>query len=205
MKLEVPFYKQTSELNCGPTALKMVLEYLGKKEKIETLEERTDIKEGMGISTIQIATAAATSGFSCDFYSKHILFNEENLKHNFYQNYSDMDLSQSKEWIEEAKNSGVKIQETTLSLKELLNFVTNNSIPIVLLDWNKVMEREEKGYQGHFVPIVGYDEKNVYIHNHGLGDTKAFMPISRNIFEEGRKAEGTDEDIVVIYKDKSFQ
>ena len=200
-RLNIPFFQQTNLLNCGPTALRMVLAYFGKDESMELLEKRTRIKEGKGISTIQIAMAAASLGYKTDFYSKHILFNEENLKHEFYQKYSDMDLEQSKKWIKDAKTAGVKIQERTLSLEELLEFVKIDSVPIILLNWNIIKTRKEKGYQGHFVPIVGYDEKNVYIHNHGLTDTQKFMPVPRKIFDKARKADGTDEDIIVIYRD----
>ncbi|MDP3916972.1 MAG: peptidase C39 family protein [Nanoarchaeota archaeon] len=199
MRLEIPFYKQTSPLNCGPTALRMVLAYFGNDEEVEVLEAKTGIKEGKGISTIQIATAAASLGYRVDFYSKQILFNEENLKHEFYKKYSDMDLEQSKSWVEDAKAAGVNIQERTLSLEELLRFVTKDSVPIVLLNWDIVTARKEKGYQGHFVPIVGFDEQNVYIHNHGLNDTQEFMPVPRETFNEARKAEGTDEDVVMVY------
>ena len=201
MRLKIPFFKQTSPLNCGPTALRMVLAYFGKDEGVDVFEARTGIKKGKVISTIQIATAAASSGFRTDFYSKHILFNEEHMKHEFYKKYSNMDLEQSKKWVEDAKTSGVNIQERTLSLEELLGFVKKDSVPIILLDWNIVKERKEKGYQGHFVPVVGFDEQNVYIHNHGLNETKEFMPVPKNIFDEARKAEGTDEDIVIVYKD----
>lgn len=200
MRLEIPFYKQTSSLNCGPTALRMVLAHFGKDEEVKILEAKTGIKEGKGISTIQIAIAAASSGYSTDFYSKHILFNEENLKHEFYQKYSDMDLKQSKKWLEDAKVAGVNIQERTLLIEELLGFVTKDSVPIILLDWNVVKARKEKSYQGHFVPIVGFDEQNVYIHNHGLNDTQEFMSVPKTIFDEARKAEGTDEDIVIVYR-----
>ena len=200
MRLKIPFYKQTSSLNCGPIALRMILAYFGKDEGTDVLKARTGIKEGKGISTIQIATAAASSGYRTDFYSKHILFNEENLKHEFYQKYRDMDLEQSKKWVEDAKAAGVKIQERTLSLEGLLGFVTKDSVPIILLDWNIVKARKEKGYQGHFVPIVGFDEQNVYIHNHGLNDTQEFMPVPKKIFDEARKTEGTDEDIVIVYR-----
>lgn len=200
MRLEIPFYKQKTDLDCGPTALKMVLDYFGKKEDIHTLKEKTGIKEGKSIYTIQIATAAASSGYRTDFYSKHILFNEDNLEHEFYQKYNDMDFEQSKRWVEYAKEAGVNVQERTLTLEEILEFVTKDSVPIILLDFNIVRARKEKGYQGHFVPIAGFDEQNVYIHNHGLKETQEFMPVSRKTFDEARKAEGTDEDIVVVYR-----
>jgi len=50
------------------------------------------------------------------------------------------------------------------------------------------------------VPLVGYDNENVLIHNHGLRDTQEFMKIDRKLFDEARKAKGTDEDVVVIYR-----
>jgi len=200
MKLEVPFFKQTSLLNCGPSALRMVLAYFGEDPGIEVLEERTGIKEGKGILTIQIATAAASLGHRTDFYSKNILFNEENLKLDFYKKYSDMVLQQSKKWVEDARAAGVNIQERTLSLEELLSFVTKDSVPIVLIDWNIIKNKKEKGYRGHFVPIVGFDEQNVYVHNHGLNDTQEFMPVARSIFDEARKAKGTDEDVMAVYR-----
>ncbi len=200
MKLNVPFYKQTSSLNCGPFALKMVLAYFGEDKDIGLLEKKMGMRDGKGISTIRIAITAASFGYRTDFYSKHVLFNEENLKQEFYKKYSDMDLERSKKSVEDAKSAGVNIQEKTLSLEELLRFVTKDSIPIVLLDWNYVKGEKERGYQGHFVPIVGYDERNVYVHNHGLKNTQKFMPIQKEIFDEARKAEGTDEDIVIIYR-----
>ncbi len=200
MKLKVPFFKQTNSLNCGPTALKMVLAYFGKDYGIKNLEKKTGIKKGKGISTIQIATASASLGYKTNFYSKHISFNEENLKMDFYKKYSDMDLEQSKKWIEDAKKAGVKIKERRLSLEKVLKFVTKDSIPIILLDWNIVKGNKEKGYQGHFVPIVGYDKKNVYVHDHGINFPEEFRKIDKNLFDKARKAKGTDEDIVVIYK-----
>ena len=87
-----------------------------------------------------------------------------------------------------------------MTLEELLKNVSIDSIPIILLDWNVVKGTKEKGYQGHFVPIVGYDDDNVYVHDHGLNNPRSFLQIKREIFEEARKAEGTDEDIIVIYR-----
>ncbi len=200
MRLDVPFYKQTTALNCGPTTLKMVLSYFGKKEPIKSIEKKTEMKELKGISTIQIAIAATSLGYHADFYSKHILFNEDNLNYEFYKQYSDINLEESEKYLEKAKNLGVNIKEKTLSLDNLLSLLTKNSIPIVLLDWNIIKTKKENGYQGHFVPIVGFDKQNVYIHNPGLNDAKEFMSISRRIFNKARKAKGTDEDIVIVYR-----
>ena len=200
MRLKVPLYKQTTELNCGPTALKMILSYFGKDIDIKFLEEKTGIKKGKALYTIQIAIAAASLGHQADFYSKHILFNEEHLKLDYYKKYSDMDLDLSKKLVEEAKRLGVNVQEKKLSLEEILKFVSENSVPIVLLDWNVVKGEKEKGYQGHFVPIVGYDKKEIYVHNHGFKNPQKFMPISRDVLDKARKTKGTDEDVVITHR-----
>ncbi len=199
MRLEVPFYKQTTKLNCGPVALRMVLAYFGEDLSLEILEQKTGIQERKGISTVQIATAAALSGYKTDFFSKHIYFNEENLKLEFYQKYSDA-VQQSKQVVEDAKNAGVNMEERGMSLEELLERVNEKSVPIILLDWNIVKGTRENGYQGHFVPVVGYDNENIYVHNHGLDNPTPFLQIKREVFEEARKANGTDEDILFIHR-----
>lgn len=200
MMLKIPYFKQEGMLHCGPTALRMAIAYLGKDPQIKTIIEKTGIKEGKGLSTIEIAIAATTFNYDVKLYSKHISFNEENQKLDYYKNYSDIDLEQTKKLIETAKAKGVKLEEKTLPIEEILGFVTENSVVIILLDWNIVKEERKKSYLGHFVPIVGYDEKYIYVHDAGINNPKKFMPIKRQIFDEARKAKGTDEDIVVICK-----
>jgi len=86
MKLQIPFYLQTTPLNCGPVALKMVLEFLNKKYSIEELEQATGLEKGKAISTIKLAITAARLGFKAKFFSKSIYFNKENLKLDYYKN-----------------------------------------------------------------------------------------------------------------------
>ncbi|MEN9626575.1 MAG: hypothetical protein RL557_903 [archaeon] len=197
MKLNVPFYLQTTSLNCGPAALRMVISYFDKDLGIALLEKRTGIQEGKAVLTSQIAIAAARSGYDVEFFSKHISFNEENLKLDFYKKYSDAAMRSGKT-IEEARKLGVQIGEKVLSLSELLQKINERSIPIVLLDWNVI--KGVNGYQGHFVPVVGYNDESIYVHNHGLNNPQAFFPIKKEVFEKSRKAQGTDEDILVIKK-----
>ena len=197
MRLEVPFYQQTTELNCGPSALRMVIAYFDRDVGLEILEQRTGIKKDKSISTIQIATASVLSGYQTQFFSKHVYFNKENLKLEFYQKYLDNKVDHEK-LIEEAKNVGVKIEERRMPIEELLRNVTNKTIPIILLDWNVI--KGESGYQGHFVPIVGYDNESVYVHNNGLNNPTPFLKIKRELFEQARKSEGTDEDIIIIHR-----
>ena len=113
-------------------------------------------------------------------------------------NQQDSPINKSKKLIDDAQKAGVIIYERTLTLDKLLKNIGGSSIPIILLDWNVVSG--EKGYQGHFVPIVGHDKENVYVHNHGFKNPEAFMLIKRKTFDEARKADGTDEDIIIIHR-----
>jgi len=45
MKLDVPFFKQTTALNCGPVALQMVLSYFGDKTDLKKIEDL--VKQGL--------------------------------------------------------------------------------------------------------------------------------------------------------------
>ena len=200
MKLEVPFYKQITNLDCGPVALHMIFSYFGENYDLDFIAEKAGVKGGKGVSTLRLAIASMSLGFPTKLFSKTIYFDESNMDLDFYKNSGDMNLEESKLLVKEAKDRGIELQEKTLSLEELLDYVSSDSIPIMLLDWNIVLGESEKGYQGHFVPLIGFDDKYIYVHNQGLKNPTAFMKIEKDIFDKARKAKGTDEDILVIYK-----
>lgn len=198
MKIQVPFFKQTSILNCGPTALRMILSYLDKDPGLEKLEKLSGIKEGKGVYTLQLAIASASLGFPAEFYSKQIKFNEANLKLDFYKNYADNDRELYEKLIEKAKDLGIEMHEKSINLDKLLSRITPDSLAVILLDWHVIIDKIEKSYRGHFVPIVGYDQENVYVHNQDNNNPQQFIKIKKELFDKARKAKGTDEDIVLI-------
>ncbi len=200
MKLSVPFYKQTTPLNCGPVALKMVLEYFGQNFSIEELEKKVGIKEGKATSTLNLAKAVFDSGFKIKLISKSILPVQENLTSDFHKMFLEEGyVQQSINCFNYLKKNGVEMVEKSMELGELLSYASEDSVPVVLLDWN-VLFPLYGGYNGHFVPLVGYDDENVFVHNHGLSDTKEFMEIKRELFDNARKSDGTDEDVLIIFR-----
>jgi hypothetical protein len=198
MKLKVPFIKQSTSLNCGPVALQMVLQFFDDATSIEILENKTEIKEGKGIYTIQIGVAAASLGYKVSFYSKEEDTFEENSKKEFYKKFSALNKTELGEWVKKGEKLGISFHKQSLELDDLLQLVSTNSVPIILLDWNIIKDKE--GYQGHFVPVVGHDSEYIYIHNHGLSETKEYMQVKKGLFDKARKSSGTDEDIVIIHR-----
>ena len=199
MLLKVPFYNQTSSMNCGPNSLRMVLSYFGENYTLKELETQCNSIEGKGLSTVQIASAAKKLNFNVEFYSNELYFDKELLKLDFYKEFSLNNIEYYDNKIDDAKKLGVKVFEQNLSLDKLLNFVCEKSLPIVLVDKNILYGIENK-YLGHFVVIIGFDEENVYLHNSGLKRFQSIMKVSRDVFDKARKVKGTGEDIVIIYK-----
>ena len=198
MRLNIPFFKQTTELNCGPSSLKMVAEYFGKKDSIEKIEKFAEIEKKKGIFTIQLAKASVLLGFRTELYSKNLSLNNENFELEYYKKYSNSNEKNFEKLIKESKNLGVQMEERLFSLEELFRFMNNQSVLIVLLNWNVITNKE--GYQGHFVPLVGYDESYVYIHDSSLNASGREIPIEKNLFDKARKSKGTDEEFLVIHK-----
>jgi len=201
MKLDVPFYKQESKFDCGPTALKMVLEFLDKPYSKEQLFDLVD-SDRSGITwSIGLAKSAAELGFKTEFYTTSLGFNPENYKLEFYNKKAD-DSSSTEQKLERLKQEAVKfkvyLNERSLSLKEILSKINEDGIAIILLDWSKILKTDK--YTGHFVPIVGFDDNNVYVHNQDLRNPQAYLAIERGLFENARKSKGTDEDIIFIHR-----
>lgn len=202
MKLNVPFYVQATQLDCGPTALKMAFEFLGKPVDIVRIKDAANIKADKGVSTIRLAVAGAALGFRTSFFSKTLSFNPSHQELSFYQQYGDINEDETQKLVREARNAGALLEERQLSLSEVLSHVTTSSIPIVLLDWSKITGKGT--YQGHFVPVVGFDETHVFVHNQGQTAPMPFLSIPREQFEQARTAAGTDEDIIIISLPQSF-
>jgi len=197
MKLNVPFYKSEKDTDCGPLALRMALGYLGEDhsfEEISKLEKQLDT--GL-VWSIGIARAAKKLGFQVKVLST-TNFNPEENNIEYYKKYADnKGMLILKEIHEENKALGIENIEKNMQLEELLTYVSNKSIPIVLINWNVVAGKE--GFSGHFLPITGYDDENVYVHNPGIAKAMAYLPIKRNIFLKAWESKGTDKDTIVIY------
>ena len=78
MKLKIPFYKQESRRDCGPTALQMILEYLGEPHSRKELMDLVDSDKSGITWTLGLAKAATQLGFKTEFYTKKLGVNPEN-------------------------------------------------------------------------------------------------------------------------------
>ena len=199
MKLDVPFYINDGN-ECGQISLRMVLEYFGKKISTEEISqrafaERTGMAWGIGL-----AKAAHELGFRTNFYSTNITSEIDMLlKNEFYKKHISANTSNTLyKIISYCKQNKIPLNQKPLSPEELLSTVSQDSIPIVLLNWNLV--KEKLGFTGYMVPVVGYDKNYVYVNQPGPAEPMQFYPIRRGVFQAARESDGTDQNVIVVYR-----
>ena len=62
MRKTFPHYSQLDAMDCGPSCLRMIAQYYGRKYSLQTLRERCYITR-MGVSMLGISDAAESIGF----------------------------------------------------------------------------------------------------------------------------------------------
>ncbi|MFP4645638.1 MAG: peptidase C39 family protein [Candidatus Woesearchaeota archaeon] len=201
MKLDVPYHASKKDTDCGPLALKMVLEFFGEQHEFAELSHlERQLDTGL-VWSAGIARAAIKLGFTSTFITKTV---QESIPDNEYYDTYALDDARAilQQLTFEIKKAGVEIRQLDLSLAELLGSVSEDSIPIVLVNWNVI--RGKKGFSGHFLPITGYDEQQVYVHNPGLDMAASHLPIDKVLFLKAWETKGTDKDVVIIYRKRSL-
>lgn len=198
---DVPFLVQTESLNCGPTALAMGLGFLlgGAAPDPDELSRAVMDLPTAGVSTVKLVVQAAKMGYRVRFHTTSLAFNPDNMSLPFYQAYQDVDASQQGVLVDLARSLGADLREESVELDAVLAGVTPDSVVVVLLDW-AVVAGSAASYSGHFVPVVGFDREFVYVHNQDSARPHAFLAVPRDRFDRARKAVGTDEDFLVVWR-----
>lgn len=198
VKNEVPFLTN-SNLDCGPVALAMTCAFFGLQAPLPRIQELVVAETSGATWTLGLAAAAAELGLSVRMYSKNFGVSAENFNLEYYREHAS-GLSEAQQKLatlaSRCKSHGGVLEGRSLSLAELQRAVTQGSVPILLLDWSKVID--QPSYIGHFVPMVGHTNTEVLVHNPGPRDAAAFQPLRKEIFEIARTAPGTDEDVLII-------
>lgn len=200
MKFDIPLVKQERPFECGAVTLDMVLSYFGEVNTKRDYRNLLDQDDNGVIWTSDLAKTATRLGYKTSMYSKSLGVDERKYDLDFYQEHAD-ELNEAEEKLEsfhsEIEDNDGELNEETLTLDNIVDKTSKDNIPIIVLDWGII---DPKNYrQMHFVPVTGYDEDNIYVHEPHRHVEKHF-PISRNKFNASRKSRGTDEDILFISK-----
>jgi ribosomal protein S18 acetylase RimI-like enzyme/predicted peroxiredoxin len=213
--VRVPFYEQTLDFTCGPSALLMAMNTIDPEIKLDRTQELRLWRESTtifmtsghgGCGPYGLALAAYHRGFDVELFIKEkgTMFldsvrNEEKKE--------VMRLVQE-DFINELKSSSVKIHYRKITVDELQGKFEAGGIPIVLISSYRIYHEKFP----HWVVVTGFDEKYIYVHDPFVdydaqkSPTDCInMPILKKDFEHMAKYGKAGQKAVLIIKKRGKQ
>ena len=212
---KVPYYEQTLEFTCGPSALMMAMHSLvpaikcNRRLELRLWRESTTIfmtSGHGGCGPYGLALAAYHRGFDVEIYvsDKGPMFidsvrNEEKKE--------VMRLVQE-DFLKELKKLPVKIHQGRMNVQRLEDEFNKGGIPVVLISSYRIYREKWP----HWVVVTGFDEKYIYVHDPFV-DTEAGktatdcmnMPIAKRDFELMARYGKAGQKAVVIVKPRKTE
>lgn len=213
MLLSIPFYENTMDgQQCMQVAMKSVLKYfLNQDFSLPELDCLSGRKSGKWTWTSQIVTALDDLGLQTKFYSRSDLepfLEGEPFIRRYYGKDADKilqytDLPVFLASIKKLLKYNI-FQKQKLPFDQIKSAIKSGYVPLMLIDHN-IIAGLKSPYQGHFVVVTGYDEKNVFYHESGPTQPQPNKKVSQSLFLEAWNANGTDNDVIIVSGKKSLQ
>jgi ribosomal-protein-alanine acetyltransferase len=164
----VPYYEQTLEFTCGPSALMMAMHALNsdvpfsREQELRLWRESTTIfmtSGHGGCGPYGLALAAYHRGFSIELYvsERGVMFIDSVRDP---EKKEVMSLVQA-DFIRELIKLPVAIHYNPLGVEELQAHFEQGAIPIVLISSYRMYNEKAP----HWVVVTGFDEKYIYVHD----------------------------------------
>ncbi|MFA5119520.1 peptidase C39 family protein [Zavarzinia sp.] len=203
----LPYYAQTLDFTCGPSALMMAMRALDPASPLDRREELRLWREATtifmtaghgGCSAHGLALAAWRRGFEVE-----IFVNDDNaLLLNSVRGTEKKEVVQlvHEDMVEQVEAAGIPVTRGVLGLSALVERVTAGEVPLVLVStWRMAGEK-----QPHWIAVSDVDEHFVYVNDPTVYDDRTEgdsirMPIARPEFERmARFGRGQQKAAVVI-------
>ena len=208
--VRVPYYEQTLDFTCGPSALLMAMKVLDPKVELSRLLELRLWRESTtifmtsghgGCGPYGMALSAYHRGFDVEVYVKEpgVLFvdsvrNEEKKE--------VMRLVQE-DFIGELAKLPIKLSHRALRVHEIQRIFEAGGMPIVLISSYRIYREKFP----HWVVVTGFDEKYIYVHDpyvdYEAGKTATDsinMPILKKDFERMARYGKAGQEAALILK-----
>ncbi|MBP2290616.1 GNAT family N-acetyltransferase/peptidase C39 family protein [Azospirillum rugosum] len=189
----VPYYQQTLDFTCGPSALMMAMKALkpaeielGRKLEIRLWRESTTVfmtSGHGGCGPFGLALAAARRGLKADIYVK-------DSTTPFLDSVRSDDKKEvmrivHEDFLEELDGSDVTVHHSPLTAEDMAEAVKRGAIPIVLISSYRIYHEKFP----HWVVVTGADDRFLYVHDplvydrHHAHIDRMNMPIPKADFE----------------------
>ena len=192
--LPVPYYPQTTEFTCGPSALIMAMAALDEQQPVSTLEELKIWREATTIFMLAghggcgphgLALSAWHRGFEASAW-----ISQEGAL------FKDTVRNEDKKRVLELVHEGflhdigqteIQLHHDPLTLEAMEKALHDGRIPVILIStWQLNRSRVP-----HWVTVCAIDEDFVYLHDPEIdteeGETvadKQYLPIDRRVFDK---------------------
>ncbi len=188
----VPYYQQTLDFTCGPSALMMGMKALrpdlelNRQLEIRLWREATTVfmtSGHGGCGPYGLALAAWRRGLDVEICVK-----DDSVP--FLDGVRDDDKKEvmrlvHQEMIDELAGTGVRVSHRTLTSADMAEAVQDGAVPIVLISSYRIYREKFP----HWVVVSGADDRFLYVHDPLVYDEqhahidRIFMPIPRQDFE----------------------
>jgi hypothetical protein len=203
----VPFYENKGDGNqCMQVTMKSILKhFLDKDFSLEELDKLTERKTGLWTWTSQVVIVLYDLGLEVKYYSKSdlepFLQGEPFIRKHFGKDAEKIlkftDLPVVLGSIKKLLKKDI-FEKRKLSFNKVEAHIKQGDIPLMLIDHNKIVGKEGL-YQGHFIVVTGFDDQNVFYHESGPKNPEANKKVLKSTFIDAWNANGTDNDIVIVY------
>lgn len=189
----VPYYQQTLDFTCGPSALMMAMKALapdtielGRKLELRLWRESTTVfmtSGHGGCGPFGMALAAARRGLRVDVYVK-------DASTPFLDSVRSGDKKEvmrivHEDFLEELDGTDVAVHHSTLTAEDMAEAVREGAIPVVLISSYRIYHEKFP----HWVVVTGADDRFLYVHDplvydhHHAHIDRMNMPIPKADFE----------------------
>jgi ribosomal protein S18 acetylase RimI-like enzyme len=208
--VRVPYYEQTLDFTCGPSALLMAMKVLDPKLELSRVLELRLWRESTtifmtsghgGCGPYGMALSAWHRGYDVEIYVKEpgVLF-VDSVRSG--EKKEVMRLVQE-DFIGELEKLPVKLSHRALRVNQIQKKFESGGIPIVLISSYRIYREKFP----HWVVVTGFDEKYIYVHDpyvdHAAGKTATDcinMPILKKDFERMARYGKAGQQAVLILK-----
>lgn len=189
----VPYYEQTLDFTCGPSALMMAMKALdsgmdlNRKLELRIWRESTTVfmtSGHGGCGPYGLALSAWRRGFDVEVY-----INDDRAL--FLDSVRSADKKEvmrlvHEDFLEEIAGTGIRVHFDTLSVAELAGRMSQGAVPIVLISSYRIYREKFP----HWLVVTGIDDKFIYANDplvdydqHQTNIDRMDMPIPKREFE----------------------
>lgn len=212
--VDLPHVEQCYTWDCGLACLSMVLRYFDIPSQ-EVYTKDLDAQQcGESVWTIDLAYIIARYTIPHRLCTVTLGANVDHASKSFYTGFSK-DEQRVNKLFQDAASHGVVVEKRSVAMEEVISHVSDGGLAIVLSDWRYLeciwcppeirkcslcCMIGSSGYQGHFIVVCGFDKRKRYIFYKNPNTDENLCCCRYESFDKARKSDGTDEDILFIFK-----